>query len=81
MAETSLMTAKPTGNEFVFARSRSGKGGNSEREVKAAVDASAELPAAAPVNILIVDDEPRNLAVVEAILNDPGYRLVRAETA
>ena len=37
--------------------------------------------AAAPadqVNILIVDDEPRNLTVLESILDDPGYRLVRA---
>lgn len=31
-----------------------------------------------PVNILIVDDEPRNLLVLEAILVDPSYRLVRA---
>jgi len=31
-----------------------------------------------PVNILIVDDEPRNLSALEAILNDPTYRLVRA---
>ncbi|HYE38816.1 MAG TPA: hybrid sensor histidine kinase/response regulator, partial [Ramlibacter sp.] len=30
------------------------------------------------VNILIVDDEPRNLQVLESILDDPGYRLVRA---
>ena len=30
------------------------------------------------VNILIVDDEPRNLAVLESILDNPGYRLVRA---
>jgi signal transduction histidine kinase len=30
------------------------------------------------VNILIVDDEPKNLAVLETILDDPGYRLVRA---
>lgn len=30
------------------------------------------------VNVLIVDDEPRNLAVLESILEDPGYRLVRA---
>jgi signal transduction histidine kinase len=32
------------------------------------------------VNILIVDDEPRNLAVLESILDDPGYRLVRASS-
>jgi PAS domain S-box-containing protein len=34
-----------------------------------------------PINILLVDDEPKNLTVLETILNDPGYRLVRAETA
>ena len=34
-----------------------------------------------PINILIVDDEPKNLTVLEAVLDDPGYRLVRAETA
>jgi signal transduction histidine kinase len=31
-----------------------------------------------PVNILIVDDEPKNLTVLETVLDDPGYRLVRA---
>jgi CheY-like chemotaxis protein len=35
----------------------------------------------APINILIVDDEPKNLTVLETILDDPGYRLVRAESA
>ncbi len=35
----------------------------------------------APINILIVDDDPRNLTVLETILDDPGYRLVRAESA
>src|SRR5215475_7863705 len=39
------------------------------------------LPSDAPVNILIVDDEPKNLTVLEAILDDPGYRLVRAGSA
>jgi len=33
------------------------------------------------VNILIVDDEPKNLTVLESLLNDPGYRVVRAESA
>ena len=32
------------------------------------------------VNILIVDDEPRNLSVLESILDEPSYRLVRANT-
>ena len=31
-----------------------------------------------PINILIVDDEPKNLTVLETVLQDPGYRLVRA---
>ena len=34
-----------------------------------------------PINILIVDDDSRNLIVLETILDDPGYRLVRAESA
>ncbi len=39
------------------------------------------MSAEAPINILIVDDEPRNLTVLELVLNDPGYRLVRAASA
>jgi signal transduction histidine kinase len=35
----------------------------------------------APINILIVDDEPTNLTVLETVLDDPQYRLVRAESA
>ena len=34
-----------------------------------------------PINILLVDDEPRNLTVLETVLMDPGYRLVCAESA
>ncbi len=34
-----------------------------------------------PINILIVDDEPKNLLVLETVLDDPGYRLVRASSA
>jgi len=47
--------------------------------------AAATVPASASgddlINILIVDDEPRNLTVLETVLDDPGYRLVRAESA
>ena len=35
----------------------------------------------AVINILIVDDEPKNLTVLETILEQPGYRLVRAGSA
>src|ERR1044071_6898577 len=34
-----------------------------------------------PIHILVVDDEPKNLTVLETILDDPDYRLVRAESA
>jgi PAS domain S-box-containing protein len=33
------------------------------------------------INILLVDDEPKNLTVLETVLDDPAYRLVRAESA
>ena len=33
------------------------------------------------INILLVDDEPKNLTVLESILDDPGYRLVKAASA
>ena len=33
------------------------------------------------ISILLVDDEPRNLTVLESVLDDQGYRLVRAESA
>jgi signal transduction histidine kinase len=43
---------------------------------------AAELAAAAePINILIVDDEPKNLTALETVLDDPSYRLVRAVSA
>ena len=32
------------------------------------------------VNILIVDDEPKNLTVLETVLDDPTYRLIRASS-
>ena len=34
-----------------------------------------------PINILVVDDEPKNLTVLETILDDPSYRLIRATSA
>jgi len=34
-----------------------------------------------PINILLVDDEPKNLVALETVLDDPGYRLVRATSA
>lgn len=35
----------------------------------------------APINILLIDDDGRNLDVLESVLESPGYNLVRALTA
>jgi signal transduction histidine kinase len=49
--------------------------------VPAESDAPRLVDPADRINILIVDDEPVNLTVLETVLDDPGYRLVRAESA
>ena len=41
----------------------------------------SEITMVEPIEILLVDDEPRNLDALEAILSDPGYRLIRAGDA
>ena len=33
-----------------------------------------------PANILLVDDQTENLLVLEAVLTDPGYKIVRAHS-
>ena len=54
---------------------------------KASLDGGDSLPAAdaglqeTPINILLVDDEPKNLVVLETVLAHPSYRLVKAESA
>src|SRR5581483_6534601 len=40
--------------------------------------AAPELVPTAAINILLVDDDPKNLTVLETVLDDPAYRLVRA---
>src|SRR5207245_3211085 len=40
-----------------------------------------EKTADLPINILIVDDEPKNLTVLENVLDDSGYRLICAKNA
>lgn len=58
-----------------------GDGKSQERRVQRTPVIRTPLYADAPINILIVDDEPKNLTVLETVLDDPGYRLVRAESA
>ena len=48
---------------------------------RSAAMAPASAIHAGRINILIVDDEPKNLTVLESVLDDPDYRLVRAESA
>jgi two-component sensor histidine kinase len=44
-------------------------------------DISISSGGAGIVNILIVDDEPKNLTVLETVLDHPRYRVIRAESA
>lgn len=52
---------------------------HSQRRSAAVAPASAFH--AGLINILIVDDEPKNLTVLETVLDDPDYRLVKAGSA
>jgi PAS domain S-box-containing protein len=54
---------------------------NAPSASRAAVPEASVPPAEEAISILIVDDEPKNLTVLEAVLEDPGYHLVRAESA
>jgi PAS domain S-box-containing protein len=76
MGESDLNSKGPA---VISVNSSSGDDLNPGGEIAPAV--APMLPEQAPVNILIVDDEPKNLTVLEAILGDPSYRLIRAESA
>jgi two-component sensor histidine kinase/DNA-binding response OmpR family regulator len=47
----------------------------------ASVEATTVDSSRDPINILVVDDEPKNLTVLQSILDRPEYRLVCAESA
>jgi PleD family two-component response regulator len=53
---------------------------NRDDKTKSAAPTAPALRSQAPADILI-DDAAKNLTVLEAILDDPSYRLVRAESA
>lgn len=45
------------------------------------IESQPERTDSMPINILLVDDEHKNLTVLETILDDPSYRLIKAESA
>jgi two-component sensor histidine kinase/CheY-like chemotaxis protein len=57
----------------------------SRSSVQAHEDRAERIPSSdggeGVVNILIVDDEPKNLTVLETVLDSPRYRVIRAESA
>jgi signal transduction histidine kinase len=64
------------------ASSRSGASALRDHETRAAGQESVGLDfETIPINILIVDDEPKNLTALSTILDDPRYQLIRAESA
>ena len=54
------------------APNRSEKATEPEKQTTLRPDASD-----GPINILIVDDEPKNLTVLETVLSNPAYRLIK----
>jgi len=48
---------------------------------RSSVDLSSTDGGSSVVNVLIVDDEPKNLTVLETVLDSPRYRVIRAESA
>jgi PAS domain S-box-containing protein len=81
MNETNLNSRRRVDNEVVFAPPSIRNDVSPHDAIDVAAATSPVLHSEAPVNILIVDDEPKNLTVLEAILDDSGYRLVRAASA
>jgi len=80
MGESNLNSRGRVGSGSISASSI-GDNLDPAEKAKNATATNPVLHRKAPVNILIVDDEPKNLTVLEAILDDPDYRLVRAESA
>jgi signal transduction histidine kinase len=68
-------------NSDILPASTDGQAQDPQTQHRPAAAAPTSAFHGGPINILIVDDEPRNLLVLETVLDDPGYRLVRAESA
>src|SRR5215467_4866151 len=70
------MTETTIARSLKKSRSATFNNGKPEKQTTARLNASD-----GSINILIVDDEPKNLTVLETILNNPAYRLIKAESA
>jgi PAS domain S-box-containing protein len=81
MKETDLNSRRRADDEVVFTAPSSRDDVNRDGTRSIAAPTNGVCRSEALVNILIVDDEPKNLTVLESILDDPGYRLVRAASA
>ena len=68
-------------NSDILPASTDGQAQDPQPQHRPAAAAPTSASHGGPINILIVDDEPKNLLVLETVLDDPGYRLVRAESA
>jgi PAS domain S-box-containing protein len=81
MKEAELNSRRGADDEVVFTAPPIRDDVNPDDTRNIAAATSGVWRSDAPINILIVDDEQKNLTVLEAILDDPGYRLVRAVSA
>ena len=64
-----------------FGRSVATRGGSAQASEDDAEFIRSTDGSEGMVNILIVDDEPKNLTVLETVLDSPRYRVIRAESA
>lgn len=70
-----------SGRSHSLSASTSGRAADAEFDESSMSEPLSRDAPDEPINILIVDDEPKNLTVLQAILDGPEYRLVRAESA
>lgn len=76
-----MQTSAPSSHAATYPDEAQGDGsGRSNRTSDAPPPNSTTRPVE-PIDILLVDDEPRNLDALEAVLDNGAYRLLRAENA
>jgi two-component sensor histidine kinase/CheY-like chemotaxis protein len=73
----------PARRSFIDERAAKNLSGAAQKLAPNRKDADLASPGGGEniVSVLIVDDEPKNLTVLETVLDSPRYRVVRAESA